>query len=385
MRSGPMPSALSLRVLLLICLLGALALPAPTAASALPDRPQQAAGAAENQFLLLYPDLRQAPAPAWLRPAVRVTYSFAYATFARAYDDPTPSGSGLLQYDVVAQDRRTVVANATMYGAQGQGAPPTALTTSAGIPGVGDFWFSPRVLAHAEDAAGDDFAVNRLQDEVEGVTYDVVRMQSTTDRMVEVWEFEAGTGILVSHQQMLYGADGEKTSGNVMTLVDRRQVKLPWRFGSVPTWVKRGAEINLTGSQTMDLGSPPYIPLPMAVAERIDKVGSLWSEHTQTVWVNNMQIGQTRSATGVAQLAGGLWLPPEALGVLKAGAVLDRDPDTGMETSVEEATKRQIVISAAGPDYLIRYTYDGKTGRLIGFYQEAHMLAGVQYTELQGE
>jgi hypothetical protein len=51
-------------------------------------------------------------------------------------------------------------------------------------------------------------------------------------------------------------------------------------------------------------------------------------------------------------------------------------------TRVDEAAARQISLSAQGPGVLRRYVYDARTGKLIGFYQEAHMIAGVQYTEL---
>ncbi|MFN8464414.1 MAG: hypothetical protein U0X20_02640 [Caldilineaceae bacterium] len=384
MRWGFFLAALSL-LLLLACAIVPIIAPLPAqAAPAVPQR-QQTEAFAESQFLLLYPDLRQASAPAWLRPGVRLTYNSAFATFARDIDDPTPSGAALIQFDVVAQDRRSVVSVTTMYSTQIQGQPPTGLGYEVTVPGVGAFWFSPQVLAHAEDAAFEDFAVNRLTTDVEGETYDVVRMESTTGRSDEVWEFEVTSGILVFHQQVLYGTDGEKRSGNYMTLAGRRQVKLPWRFGSVPKWVKRGVEIDLAGTQMMDLGGPPYVRLPMNASLRVTKIGSLWSEYSQTISASGQQIAQTGGATGVAQILGGMWLPPEALGVLKAGTVLDRDPLTGLVTRVDEAGSRQIVLSGEGPSYLIRYTYDAHNGRLIGFYTEAHMLAGVQYTELAEE
>jgi hypothetical protein len=84
----------------------------------------------------------------------------------------------------------------------------------------------------------------------------------------------------------------------------------------------------------------------------------------------------------VAQIFGGLWLPPEALGVLETGDVLDRDPQTDVVTRVNEATPQRIAISAAGPGYVTRYTYDARTGRLLVYYQEAHFSAGVQYTQV---
>lgn len=342
----------------------------------------QQADAAANPFLILYPALREAPTPAWLRPGLRVSYNFMFATFARNIDDPTPSGSALLQYDVIAQDRRSVVVIPTSYNTQIVGQPPTALGYQVGLPGLGDFWFAPQVLADAEAAAYDQFLVNRLSVEVEGETYNVVRMQSNTDGGEEVWEFEASTGLLVFHRQTLYDAAGNQTNANILTLLGSRQLKLPWRFGSVPTWVKTGAEIDLQGSQMMDLGGPPYISLPMAATLRVIKANALWSEHWQTTWLNNRQISQNIGATGVAQIFGGLWLPPEALGVLKPGAVLDRDPLTGFVTRVEGATAREISISAQSPSVITRCIYDTRTGRLTGYYQEAHMLAGTQYTEL---
>ena len=354
----------------------------PTDAAAPPTAGNEQTSAADSPFLILYPQLRQAPAPAWLRPGVRLTYNSAYATFAREIDDPTPSGAGLIQYDVIAQDRRSVVVVPTLYGIDSQGQPPTGLGYLLGLPGLGETWFAPQVLADAEAAAHDGLLVNRLTVDVEGESYDVVRFQSNTDSGEEVWEFEEQTGLLVFHRQALYDGAGNQTSANMQSLVGRRQVKLPWRFGSVPTWASRGAEIELAGSQTIDLGSPPYIPLPMAIRLRITKAGSLWSEYSRATYMNSRQIAQGSGATGVAQIFGGIWLPPQALGVLHAGEVLDRDPLTGLETSVAEATARQIVIAGQGPSYTTRYVYDARSGRLIGYSQEAHMLAGVQYTDL---
>jgi hypothetical protein len=191
--------------------------------------------------------------------------------------------------------------------------------------------------------------------------------------------------MLVFYRQTLYDANGEQTSSNMLTLVSSRQVKLPWRFGSVPTWVKRGTEIRLVGSQMLDLGAPPYIPLPMGIHLQIDKVGSLWSEFAQTTWFNSRQTGQSSGATGVAQIFGGIWLPPEALNMLEAGDVLDRDPITQVVTHVDEANGQRIAISAQGPASLTRYIYDARAGRLIGYYQEARMPSGTQYTELAAQ
>ena len=135
---------------LLTCAFAPLIAPMPSQAAPVARGLQQTDAASESQFLLLYPELRQAPAPPWLRPGVRLTYNSAFATFARNIDDPTPSGAALIQFDVVAQDRRSVVSLTTMYSTQIQGQPPTGLGYEVALPGVGAFWFSPQVLAHAD-------------------------------------------------------------------------------------------------------------------------------------------------------------------------------------------------------------------------------------------
>ena len=67
MRWGSFLTALSL-LLVLACAIAPVITPLPAqAAPAAPDK-QQADAITESQFLLLYPELRQAPAPAWLRP-----------------------------------------------------------------------------------------------------------------------------------------------------------------------------------------------------------------------------------------------------------------------------------------------------------------------------
>jgi hypothetical protein len=358
---------------------------------------QQVAGVLERDvaaspFLLLYPELRTATAPRWLRAGMRVTYQAAYATLSqppavRQMPDvtppPMPAGAGLIQYDVIAKDRSQVVVQATLINTQIQGQPPSPLSHAVGLPGVGEIWFAPQALANAESAAGPAFEVARLPLEVEGVAYEVVRMRSVTEGGEEVWAFEVASGLLVFYRQALYWPDGTQRSGITMSLLGRRQVRLPWRRGSVPAWVEPGLVGRLAGSQGFDLGFGPYTPLPLELHTRVTRVESLWSEHAQTVSMQGQTIGSSVGATGVAQLFGGLWLPPEALETLEAGNVLDQDPITEVETRVEQAGPRQIVLVAAGPGHLTRLTYDAQNGRLIALYQEQQSLNGTLYTEVE--
>jgi hypothetical protein len=345
------------------------------------------ADSAESGFVVLFPELRTAPVPRWLRPATRVTYSLATASFAQTRDDPTPSGAGLIQYDVIAQNRQNVVFLASLINTQIQGQPPTPISYQVALPGTGEFWISPQVLETAESAAADGFQVARLPLVVEGVEYNVVRMQSNTitDRGSgeEVWAFEASTGLLVFYRQALYRINGSQSSGTTLSLLGQRQLRLPWRNGSVPNWVEAGIEWQFTGSQVLDVGVGSPVPLPMSSVTRITRVGALWSEHAQSVFLYGRDAGGSVTATGPMQIFGGYWLPPEAIALLKTGTQLDQDPISGIQTSVVQANRQQIVLAAVGQGHTTQLFYNTRDGRLIGIYLEQHTPAGALYTTLQ--
>jgi hypothetical protein len=251
-------------------------------------------------------------------------------------------------------------------------------------------------LETAETAASEIFQVQRMPLTVEGIAYTVVRMQTNTEvrtgawdprdprpgRGEEVWAFDTATGLLVFYRQALFWPDGSQRSGVIMTLMGQRQLRLPWRAGSMPEWVRPRVTLAFEGSQVLDIGVRPLIPLPIQLNARITRANGLWSEHTLQTIMSGNEIANTAGATGAMQLFGGLWLPPEALAVLEAGVVLDYDRLTQIETRVEQASNRQVVLTAEGPSHLTRLTYDGRDGRLTGIYQEGHTPTGSLYTEL---
>lgn len=368
--------------------------PAASLTAFAPDKlnlAQNVAGALRQEttdslFTVLYPELRTASAPRWLRSATRVTYNYGYATYAQTQDDPTPSGGGLVQYDVVAQNRRNVVFLSTLVTPDSYGQPPAPLSYVVAAPGAGDFWFSPNVLENAESGASDTFIVARLPMTVEGVEYNVVRMQSNTvtdeGRGEEVWAFDTETGILVFYRQALYRNDGSQRSSTIASLISQRRLRLPWRSGTVPQWVEAGLEMEFSGSQVLGTGSSA-VPLPLASTSRITRVGALWSEHVQQVSLYGRDAGGSISATGTMQLFGGSWLSPEAIKVLKTGLVLDEDPLSGIQVSVVQANRQRIVLASEGQGHTTQLTYNARNGRLVAIYQEQWTMAGTLYTTLE--
>lgn len=97
-------------------------------------------------MLALFPNARTLPAPAFLVPGVRVSYS----TGSASGGIDGVAGGGVLQYDVVARDLRQIAACLHSYGDLGAGVFPLATGPAIGYPGVGPFWINPTVLVGAE-------------------------------------------------------------------------------------------------------------------------------------------------------------------------------------------------------------------------------------------
>jgi hypothetical protein len=146
----------------------------------------------DTGFVTLFPALRTAGAPRWLRPGTRVLYNFASATFARNQDDPTPSGGGLIEYDVVAQNRRNVVFISTLISTDIQGI-------------VATLW---RLLATPEAIAVLKTGMVLDQDRVTGIQLSVV--QANRQQVVLA---AAGQGHLT---QLYYDARDGKLVGIYM-------------------------------------------------------------------------------------------------------------------------------------------------------------------------
>jgi hypothetical protein len=75
----------------------------------------------------------------------------------------------------------------------------------------------------------------------------------------------------------------------------------------------------------------------------------------------------TEMVSGTAQIFRGFWLPPQALGVLQPGQVLDEDPDTKMRVSVGGAPAGldAIVLTETGGASESVYAYDRTSGALV--------------------
>lgn len=329
-----------------------------------------------NVFLVLFPELRDAPAPEWLRLGMRVTYRVQSATIAQAAGEEGSTGAGYLQYDFVALDEQAAVSTVRLDldEVNGNGVIPFMTLPSAGIPGAGDFWIAPEVLRDAERVASDKLEVVRGPADLEGHTYQAVRFEYRDEGVFFAWLFEEETGLLTFYREEIGTETDPKRQVTLMWLVGERTVKLPWRGGTLPGWVEEGARLDYTGSYIW--GSPaagvPDTTLPSSVSVDLSRCGKTWCAVDLTSKVQGQpQVHSTRMV-GAAQIFDAFWLPPEALDVLEDGQVLDRDPVTGARISVERHGDGTIVLTEEGAAYAIALVYDERDGMLEAMFQETH-------------
>ena len=256
-------------------------------ANRLPQNEPQAAAtepSTASPFLLAFPELRTAPAPRWLRAGTRATYYIQTANFILNPDEPDPSGAGYLQYDLVALDRNSAVSSMKFYviDVLSGVVTPSTVAPSYGIPGVGDFWISPAVLAHAEDAANPNLVVLRMPTTVGDQEYNAVRFQYQGDNDEYVWMFDEDSGLLLFHRYAIGDPLYQDAQSGQMALMQQRRLRIPWGRGAKPEWVQAGTNLGYEGVYGTEIAGAPRTDMPYGLTAQIRRAQSRWSEYEAT-------------------------------------------------------------------------------------------------------
>jgi hypothetical protein len=231
--------------------------------------------------------------------------------------------------------------------------------------------------------ANEELAVVRMPTTVSGKTYQAVRFQYNTQGAEYVWMFDEASGLLLFYRHAIGTEDATHRQLTDATLVGQRQVRLPWRMGSVPDWVAAGGYLQYDGAYSVFTMGSPAASLPYAVSVEIKHVGAGWSEYEVSDYLYGRVNSTARRVTGVAQIFDALWLPPEAVGTLRDGQVLDRDPVTGAEVTVSRGGDGSITLTESGQAYRSALTYDERDGALVAIEQETTTGVATIVIELQ--
>ncbi len=358
-----------------------------------------------NAFLELLPDLRQAPAPAWVHPGTRLVYYAAAASVAgmgtdfkldengdwvtadgrRVGGSPKQgggSGHGLTQVDVVfLSDAQSVLA-VTSWGFTPEGSPRLIGDASGvGIPGAGgDWWLSPAVLQRVPERNGADLKILRGPYSARGKQFQALWFWSGNAQGNQVHVYDLASGVLLHAGSSTDQAAAQFVDPNApvsatrllttTTVVDVRDVAVPWADDPAPDWLATLGTLGWAGAYAVVIPNVPVYQQGLSVRLTANDRGPGWARFTTDIVLQNSMglpptTQQTVRVAGPAQL-GGLYVPPAAFARLTPGQVLDRDPDTKYSFSVGQAAnvdgRPAVTFVGEGPLLRVDLAYDRATG-----------------------
>ncbi|MEA4883570.1 MAG: hypothetical protein VB144_07940 [Clostridia bacterium] len=358
--------------------------PAPAVRAAIPraDLPADVAA-----WLALMPELAAAPAPPWLKAGARLTY---HIMSAAREGDTTPAGESLVQYDVVSSDGTSVLAVAGIHViSDGMLAPVRDTGFIVGAPGVGEVWMNPAALSAAERHANQHISIAHVPMNVGGATIKAVRFESAEGVSRNVSVFEEATGVLLYRIQALGNLDTAKQNTVISEFVSMRQINPAWAGGSTPAWAAVDAMFKYEGTTAVNVGQgSPAIPLPLAMLGQIVYAAPTYACVRWETYMSGRKTEERYSLSPAAIPSGGIFLPPQALAVLRAGQALDADPTTGVTISVAQSPlvmdgKQLLTLVHQGRSFQRLYGYDCQSGMLIYFGESAQQGLAMVQTELK--
>ncbi len=343
------------------------------------------AATAQNPFLAIFPELRSMPAPAWLKEGMRVTYHVLSANVAQKEGKDGSGGEGYSQYDLVALEDGAAVSASSLFSVLDGAIMPTMVTRYVGLPGVGEYWINPAVLEDAQRVANDDLAVYHMPYELGNKTYDATRFEYKQDDAEYVWVFDNESGLMLFYRHNLGTDASDYRQMASATLVQQRQLKLPWRPGAkatIPAWAKKGTQLNYDGTYSLLMSDGPTTPLALNVVAKIVERNKRWLDWQLKSTIQYQTPNTAVRAAGMVQPFDAYWLPAEAIKSLKNGQVIDRDPVTGAKIT---ASRGQGVVSLteSNSSFTSVITYDAQTGMLVSAQQDSSAGVGTIRIQLQ--
>lgn len=354
-----------------------------------------------NPLTLRYSELANAPAPALVKEGLRATYEEftgpgrEATTESWTHVSGDSPGAGLVQVDVVAmEDGKAATWTSTYAPDPTNGAMKTINTYGSVSPvGCGDFWCNPAVLRDIPDIAGEDLVVSRGTYDLNGQQFNVIRFYVTSSQgFVLGMIYDLDTGILLHHTADFASSfapeDGvtvtRKQSG-ILTLLNLRQVNIPWTEGGVPSWAVPGGVLSYQGQHAFWLPQLPDVaPTLSALGSQlaIQDVHERFAEGRQQTYTQDaIQPAYVPMVSGVAQLMG-FWVPEEALSL--SPGLVDSDPDTGMKVSLIQSSSDGVVMQKTNDvNYRLTALYDS-SGKLVQTSTETYSgTAAAQRDDLQ--
>ncbi|HLJ54484.1 MAG TPA: hypothetical protein VKT77_05545 [Chthonomonadaceae bacterium] len=390
--------------------MGWLTVVAAVALSAAATRAQTAppVDAGAGPLALLLPKVASAPAPAWVKPGLRLSYYGASATVAGAgkqwtldpegnfvspdgrhwsgADKIGGAGQGITHYDVIAAGQDKVsLATSTYLLIPGQPASLSTTGVASGPPGaMGDLWVNPEALKRLANRKTGALFIYRAPYKIGAEAKPSVWIHTTTNSGYTAYVYEEATGLMIHYSAAttgppspVYGrTEGSNTPNTFLvttTLVAKRTLDLPWASDPAPSWVAGLHTLDYSGTLTTYVPGAPGLSLPASTRMTVAARGSSWVRFRKSSSFGGgrglpPQTSQSEAISGGHTV--GVWISPDALARLKPGQQIDRDAPTGIVTSVGRPAstpqgKPLTVITMANSGEQTDLGYDRETGMLV--------------------
>jgi hypothetical protein len=377
-----------------------------------------------NEVSTLFPELKDAAPPDWVKPGVQLGYYYATATVRGSYhnysrdekgdwvdaqgnryaqsDTPTGSAHGFLVSSVLAMEKNAVIGmnNFSMFTPTG---PLSAVSGIGAITSGGgnEVWLGPEARKKMLALNTPEIKALRGPFTYNKQKYDAIYVSAKSNSSSHYWIYDEKTGILLRGGSAssgaapgIAGANEVAGASTILTLTSfagMRTLDLPWSKGDAPQWVGTFKGLSYKGAMTVAVPGSGSSAFPVEVTAAPKRRGAGWVETVVTLTQKNglglPPLTSESTLISSSRSLMGLFVPPTSLGELKEGQVLDRDPVTGFTYSVAGIVQAPggrsvVVIREAGQAHATECGYDRESG-LLTTYSKLDRSAPPGMTQLQ--
>jgi hypothetical protein len=382
--------------------------PAPANAGGA-EAPAAAGTLAPHTLVQSLPGAAACPNPDWITPGMRLAYFTSVSSSPTVGADGRmgrgTAGAGWDLCDVIAVEPGVVVLMMRAFlNANGNQGPCTPNGSRAILvhPSGCDFFLHPRLLAELQDSSKDGIHLRKGKTTHRGTQYETITSTVAIPgtRLISVYDLTSG--VQLSHNSGTYtqAPTFDPNRQNILAnnqFHGARRLELPWRDAPLPEWVKKMRRVRYRGTR-IDSGTPQMglgrLVTHLAVEITPRQAGA-------TFLLCDLKITQQMEGLppmdpttfAVAYGPGSkdaLWIHREVLAQLRAGQVIDRDAQIGVDLGVEHAGKARdgrsvVVIGERSAGFQTSATYLASDGRLLAtqLVQRSGSTGGTVTTSLE--
>lgn len=378
-----------------------------------------------NPLIHMYPGAAEAGPPSIVKPGLRLVYYGGSASIAGSYqqlvqddkgnwvnkqtgkkfkaeDMPNTAGEGYSVVRVGYVDSKVVALSTASYLLDRTANKVTpsggsGMVTQAGC--ASDYWINPKVLAKIEPMNQDGVVIARMVYPLNGKNFNAIRFQTTNQSGYSMYTYDLDTGLMIAHGSRTVGnnvvtpgVNGNAQSGagytNIVTgfLADVSQIDVPWKNAPMPQWVGQFRALTYQGISGSTVPGVGTYNRQMQYVAAVKARGNGWVRINgqSTIVAQGFPASKSESAGAFGHASiGGLWIPPQSLGQLQRGQVIETNRVTHTKTVVTDIGQGYVTLTEFGDVHRNDATYAMNNGVLAGLKTYTNLGTGSFHMQLQ--